>query len=169
IKSIGHVEIAGAIQRDAGRRIKTCGAATAIRAAVHARGTGNGCNHSGGSNLSDGTVNLIRHVDVAGAVDGNSPGLPELRSAAGPIGAPVDARCASQGGHDPGRSDFADGIGEIGDVDIARAIHSNAKHITETSVTACSVSRSILSSESRYRGDYPGRRNLAHRVVLGIG
>ena len=149
VTCIGDVEIARAIHRDAARSIKTRGAAAAIRAAEHPRGTGNGCNYSGGSNLSDGTVSLIRHVDDAGAVDGNSPGLPELRGTAGPIGAPVDARRACQRGHHPGRSDFADGIGQIGDVYIARAIHSNAKQITETSVTAGPVSRSILSSESR--------------------
>src|SRR5207248_714035 len=99
IKGIGDVEIARAIHRDAVRSIKTRGAAAAIRAAEHAGGTGNGCNYSGGSNLSDGTVSLIRHVGDAGAVDGNSPGLPELRGAAGPIGAPVDARRACEGGH----------------------------------------------------------------------
>src|SRR5947208_15838099 len=120
------VEIARAIHRDAVRSIKTRGAAAAIRAAEHARGTGNGCNYSGGSNFSDGTVSLIRNVDDAGAVDGNSPGLPELRGAAGPIGASVDARRACQGDHYPGRSDFADGIGEIGDVYIARVLHGYA-------------------------------------------
>jgi hypothetical protein len=115
-------------------------------------------------------VTLIRHVQITGGIHGNSKRIVEPCGAARSIGTANCSRSASQRGHHAGLRDFAHGIVRaISDVDIPRLIDGNSIHATETSVTACSVSKTATSGESRQRGYYTGRRDFAYGKIGGIG
>src|SRR5207248_5553136 len=121
-------------------------------------------------NLANGLIVLVGNVQVLRTVNGNSTGGRKSRGAAGAIGAPGDPGGASQRCHYPGRRDFADrSVGVIGDIDVAGAIRSNAKPVTETRVTANPIDIVVVSGESRQRSYFSCRRNLTHSIVVGIG
>src|SRR4029077_11376953 len=137
---IGDIHITDAIHGDPGRIMESRGAAATVGAADYAGGTGNGGDYSSRRNLADGMVILICHVEITGAVHGNSKRTVESCGAACSIGTASYPRSAGQRRHHAGRRDFAHRVVRaISDVDIPRAIDGNAIQVTETSVTACIV------------------------------
>jgi hypothetical protein len=85
VTEVGDVDVAGAVDRHACRRVEARRGAGSVRAAGHARGAGKGRHDAGGSDLAEGVVVRVSDIDVTRAVDRHACRRVEARRGAGTI------------------------------------------------------------------------------------
>ena len=150
---VGHVDVARAVGGNASRVPETGRSPGGVGRAAHPRGSSQRGHLPGGGDLADGVVARVGHVDVARAVGGNAPRVPETGRSAGGVGRAAHPRGSCQRGHHTGRGDLADGVvARVGQVDVARAVGGNVAWAVKTGGGACAIGVARPVHIARERG-----------------
>ena len=114
---------------------------------------------------------LIDYEHVAGRIGRDGVGKIEPRGAAGGVDDDVAVgRRAGERRDHAGRSDLPDrAVIRVAYVDVIRSIHGDAAGIIELGGRSGAIGRAGVQGTAGKSRDHAGRRDLANRVVVGIG
>jgi hypothetical protein len=179
IKLVRHIEIARAVQCDAGGLIESRYRAHAVGLAGAERRAGN-CFHNPirpkAFDFADGVIERIRNVQGSGVVCGDAHRPIESGNSIRAVAKAVRSGETGDGGDDPVRSiraELPDGIVEsVGDKKIAGSIEGDAGGLVEPGGAVCAVGRTAEAGSSGDSSDDRRRAvrgYLPDRVIKSVG
>ena len=175
IGSVGDVDVAGRVERDAPGQVQLRIGRRAVVAgvALHAVAGDGGDEAAGDNDLADGLIPSIGDVDVAGCVDEDASGTIQQGVGCRTAVAGVAPRAVAGDGIDDvvGDGNLADGlIVVIGDVDIARSVDRHAGWKIQLGADGCAAVAGVACRTiSGHCGDDARRKDdLADDIVSRI-
>jgi len=169
IVGIGHINVAGGIDREVQGRVEFGGGASSEAGARLADPAGQVRHHLAGGDSADGVVAGVRDIDVAARIHCDAAGSVEPRGAAGAIGATRQTRAAGERRHHAGGRDHPHRVvAGVGDVNVAGRIHGNRRGRIEKGGAAGSIGTPTLTRATRERGHRAARSDDPDGVVAGV-